>query len=1031
MNFNTRIEDVGVAVLQELWNRVTLQAMELADETRDMVLAKDGFQEFSRSISQLTGVLHAMDARKVEAQLGSEFTKTKLQKLNSQLHLACDVIEDCRSGSRLRLILRSSRVLAQMQELAKEIAETISSFQLVNLNIGLNVKTMIANIIDNLGSVEFQSSTKIERISSEIENLIKQDGRNHENAVKLLEQIAEAVGASENTSLVQQELAILKQEKEEMEAQKKQAEALQLSQLIQLLCSTEIVTRPVDDNTNTRRQYYLIDSFLCPLSHELMTEPVAILCGHSFEKKAIQEHFERGETVCPTCKEELPSLDITPNLSLRGSIQEWKQRDMDLKFQAAIQGINSDEESTQNGALQELKSLLKTPLYAAKFSEENPIPKLVGFLKNKRLNTAATLECLGCLARHSEDCKESIVKAGAIHLVVKHLYKGEVAHDAIAVLLELSSREAIAEEIGNAKNSIPLLVSMLHYRERNVSKKAHKVLQNLSFNTHFVVKMAESGYFGPFVSRFNEGSQETRALMAAALVQMQLKETSVIDLKNDSFIHSLVEMLSSSSPAYKSACLQAIKKLVAHSAIAKQLLADPMTIPLLLGLISYVMSDPYLKEEAVEVLALLVGATEACDFHIFQGLKELQSEHSISLFLHLISTSETQARIKFLQLLVELSHKSEQARELIRLDDDAIAHLYSCLENGQPAVRRWTMELVYSISNGHLGGVPLPPTPRKEAVIHKIASTLTHSPDPEERSVAAGIIGQLPKDDTTIDDLLLKSDVLKAIHEIICGVDMESNQARTVPNSGELLLENALAALLHYTEPSKIDLQKQVGKLELHPSLIRVLSSRSSLAKQRAAIALAHLSQSTSLSFSRATVIPTADRKAAPLGQLLNLFPNFSWCCSTSSEIGSMCSVHGTACSSKDTFCLVKTDAMMPLMKSLKGTDSGVQEAALMALETLLTDDRTLSQATATIVDYQGIDAILHVLEKGSHSAKPKALDLFEKILSHTNLTNPLDPSFRRVEGVLIQLLHEDGHKKKAALVLKQMKVIPEQSSYF
>lgn len=106
----------------------------------------------------------------------------------------------------------------------------------------------------------------------------------------------------------------------------------------------------------------------------------------------------------------------------------------------------------------------------------------------------------------AKELQESIVKAGAIHLIVKHLYKGEVGHDAVEVLLELSSREAIAEKIGNAKNSIPLLVSMLHYWERDVLNKAHKVLQNLSFNTHFVVKMAECGHFRPFVCRFNEGT---------------------------------------------------------------------------------------------------------------------------------------------------------------------------------------------------------------------------------------------------------------------------------------------------------------------------------------------------------------------------------------------------------------------------------------------------------------------------------------------------------------------------------------------
>ncbi len=70
---------------------------------------------------------------------------------------------------------------------------------------------------------------------------------NRENAVKLLEKIADAVGASANASLVQNELALLKQEKEERKDQKKHVEALQLSQLIQLLYSKEIAMRPQND----------------------------------------------------------------------------------------------------------------------------------------------------------------------------------------------------------------------------------------------------------------------------------------------------------------------------------------------------------------------------------------------------------------------------------------------------------------------------------------------------------------------------------------------------------------------------------------------------------------------------------------------------------------------------------------------------------------------------------------------------------------------------------------------------------------
>lgn len=101
--------------------------------------------------------------------------------------------------------------------------------------------------------------------------------------------------------------------------------------------------------------------------------------------------------------------------------------------------------------------------------------------------------------------QEAIVRAGAIRRIVKYIYKGGSKRDAIAVLLELSAKETLGEKIGDTKDCIPLLVSLLHKNNPDVSREARKVLQNLSSNTHFVVKMAEAGYFQPFVARFNEG----------------------------------------------------------------------------------------------------------------------------------------------------------------------------------------------------------------------------------------------------------------------------------------------------------------------------------------------------------------------------------------------------------------------------------------------------------------------------------------------------------------------------------------------
>lgn len=88
---------------------------------------------------------------------------------------------------------------------------------------------------------------------------------------------------------------------------------------------------------------------------------------------------------------------------------------------------------------------------------------------------------------------------------MKHICKGGSECDALAVLLELSKKESLAEKIGNYKDCIPLVASLLHINNPDVSQKASKVLQNLSSNIHFVVKMAEAGHFQPFVARFNDG----------------------------------------------------------------------------------------------------------------------------------------------------------------------------------------------------------------------------------------------------------------------------------------------------------------------------------------------------------------------------------------------------------------------------------------------------------------------------------------------------------------------------------------------
>eukprot|EP00747_Dinoflagellata_sp_TGD_P073178 gnl/TRDRNA2_/TRDRNA2_157782_c2_seq3.p1 gnl/TRDRNA2_/TRDRNA2_157782_c2~~gnl/TRDRNA2_/TRDRNA2_157782_c2_seq3.p1 ORF type:complete len:495 (+),score=56.89 gnl/TRDRNA2_/TRDRNA2_157782_c2_seq3:75-1559(+) len=64
-------------------------------------------------------------------------------------------------------------------------------------------------------------------------------------------------------------------------------------------------------------------SFRCPITHELMTDPVVTHDGYVYERTAIAGWFQRGHRTSPMTGAELPSLALTPEEPLRRAIEEY------------------------------------------------------------------------------------------------------------------------------------------------------------------------------------------------------------------------------------------------------------------------------------------------------------------------------------------------------------------------------------------------------------------------------------------------------------------------------------------------------------------------------------------------------------------------------------------------------------------------------------------------------------------------------------------------------------------------------------
>ncbi len=75
--------------------------------------------------------------------------------------------------------------------------------------------------------------------------------------------------------------------------------------------------------TEEEQQYvfdHIDDEFKCNLSLGIMTNPVILECGHTFERDILESTL-KSQASCPYCREVLANPKGIPNISLRNAIE--------------------------------------------------------------------------------------------------------------------------------------------------------------------------------------------------------------------------------------------------------------------------------------------------------------------------------------------------------------------------------------------------------------------------------------------------------------------------------------------------------------------------------------------------------------------------------------------------------------------------------------------------------------------------------------------------------------------------------------
>ncbi|CAH8355387.1 unnamed protein product [Eruca vesicaria subsp. sativa] len=256
----------------------------------------------------------------------------------------------------------------------------------------------------------------------------------------------------------------------------------------------KMVTKSSDESKKSDKLTIPVD-FLCPVSLELMKDPVIVATGQTYERAYIQRWIDCGNLTCPKTQQKLENFTLTPNYVLRSLISRWctehnieqpingrsrSRGDMSV-IKALVHKLSSRSIEERRNAVSEIRSLSKRSTdNRILIAEAGAIPVLVNLLTSEDVATQENaITCVLNLSIYDNN-KELIMFAGAVTSIVQVLRAGtmEARENAAATLFSLSLADENKIIIGGS-GAIPALVDLLENGTPRGKKDAATALFNL------------------------------------------------------------------------------------------------------------------------------------------------------------------------------------------------------------------------------------------------------------------------------------------------------------------------------------------------------------------------------------------------------------------------------------------------------------------------------------------------------------------------------------------------------------------------
>jgi hypothetical protein len=398
----------------ECLSQIVEGMMEVVYAANNVLVKKESFKEFSVYLERVAPVLKELNKKDISH---SRSLNSAIEILNQEIKAAKQLTADCTKRNKVYLLMNSRTIIKNLEDIAREISRALGLLPLASLDLSAGIIEEIEKLRDSMQRAEFKAAIAEEEILVKIESGIQERVVDRSYANKLLFHIAEAVGISTDRSALKKEFEEFKSEIENARLRKDQAEAIQMDQIIALLERADAASSPKEKEIKyfTKRKSLgsqplePLQSFYCPITRDVMEDPVETSSGQTFERSAIEKWLADGHEMCPLTMTPLDTSILRPNKTLRQSIEEWKDRNTMIKIASMKSKLVSEEEEEEEvlQCLEQLEDLCEQrDQHREWVILENYIPQFIQLLgaKNPDIrNRALVILCI--LAKDSDYAK--------------------------------------------------------------------------------------------------------------------------------------------------------------------------------------------------------------------------------------------------------------------------------------------------------------------------------------------------------------------------------------------------------------------------------------------------------------------------------------------------------------------------------------------------------------------------------------------------------------------------------------------------